>query len=81
MKIYNENNAERFIGKKGYFAYSLNPLENLENLKNSLENSENLPEEKRVYFGKLDSIEKEFMFSLIADIDGKKIGFAYFIPV
>lgn len=81
MKIYDENNAERFIGKKGYFAYSLNPLENLENLKNSLENSENLPEEKRVYFGKLDSIEKEFMFSLIADIDGKKIGFAYFIPV
>lgn len=81
MKIYDENNAERFIGKKGYFAYSLTPLENLENLKNSLENSENLPEEKRVYFGKLDSIEKEFMFSLIADIDGKKIGFAYFIPV
>lgn len=81
MKIYDENNAERFIGKKGYFAYSLNPLENLENLKNSLENSENLPEEKRVYFGKLDSIEKEFMFSLIADIDGKKIGFAYFIPL
>ena len=81
MKIYDENNAERFIGKKGYFAYSLNPLENLENLKNSLENSENLPEEKRVYFGKLDSIEKEFMFSLIADIDGKKIGFANFIPV
>lgn len=81
MKIYDENNAERFIGKKGYFAYSLNPLENLENLKNSLENSKNLPEEKRVYFGKLDSIEKEFMFSLIADIDGKKIGFAYFIPV
>ena len=81
MKIYDENNAERFIGKKGYFAYSLNPLENLENLKNSLENSENLPEEKRVYFGKLDSIEKEFMFSLIGDIDGKKIGFAYFIPV
>lgn len=81
MKIYDENSAERFIGKKGYFAYSLNPLENLENLKNSLENSENLPEEKRVYFGKLDSIEKEFMFSLIADIDGKKIGFAYFIPV
>lgn len=81
MKIYDENNAERFIGKKGYFAYSLNPLESLENLKNSLENSENLPEEKRVYFGKLDSIEKEFMFSLIADIDGKKIGFAYFIPV
>jgi hypothetical protein len=81
MKIYDENNAERFIGKKGYFAYSLNPLENLENLKNSLENFENLPEEKRVYFGKLDSIEKEFMFSLIADIDGKKIGFAYFIPV
>lgn len=81
MKIYDENNAERFIGKKGYFAYSLNPLENLENLKNSLENSENLPEEKRVYFGKLDSIEKEFMFSLIANIDGKKIGFAYFIPV
>lgn len=81
MKIYDENNAERFIGKKGYFAYSLKPLENLENLKNSLENSENLPEEKRVYFGKLDSIEKEFMFSLIADIDGKKIGFAYFIPV
>lgn len=77
MKIYDENNVERFIGKKGYFAYSLNPLENL---KNSLENSENLPEEKRVYFGKLDSIEKEFMFSLIADIDGKKIGFAYFIP-
>lgn len=81
MKIYDENSAERFIGKKGYFAYSLNPLENLENLKNSLENSKNLPEEKRVYFGKLDSIEKEFMFSLIADIDGKKIGFAYFIPV
>lgn len=81
MKIYDENNAERFIGKKGYFAYSSNPLENLENLKNSLENSKNLPEEKRVYFGKLDSIEKEFMFSLIADIDGKKIGFAYFIPV
>lgn len=81
MKIYDENNAERFIGKKGYFAYSLNPLESLENLKNSLENSENLPEEKRVYFGKLDSIEKEFLFSLIADIDGKKIGFAYFIPV
>lgn len=80
MKIYDENSAERFIGKKGYFAYSLNPLENLENLKDSLENSENLPEEKRVYFGKLDSIEKEFMFSLIADIDGKKIGFAYFIP-
>lgn len=81
MKIYDENSAERFIGKKGYFAYSLNPLENLENLKNSLENSKNLPEEKRVYFGKLDSIEKEFMFSLIADIDGKKVGFAYFIPV
>lgn len=81
MKIYDEYNAERFIGKKGFFAYSLNPLESLENLKDSLENSENLPEEKRVYFGKLDSIEKEFMFSLIADIDGKKIGFAYFIPV
>lgn len=78
MKIYDEYNAERFIGKKGYFAYSLKPLEDL---KKSLENSENLPEEKRVYFGKLDSIEKEFLFSLIANIDGKEIGFAYFIPV
>lgn len=76
--IIGEDKAFDYVGKYGYFSFKKGPLINLNA---SLKNEASLRSEDKVYYGRLDDVELEFLFPLVADIDGKKISFLFFMPV
>lgn len=76
--IIGEEKAFDYVGKYGYFSFKKGPLINLNE---SLKNEASLRSEDKVYYGRLDDVELEFLFPLVADIDGKEISFLFFMPV